>query len=385
VCTLSQIADWKVEIRNDLGVIVRTLSGRGQSVAAEWNGRDQSGEPLADGRYVYVLSASNGTGTARNAEVGVRVDNGAPPVQNVHASPSLVSPNGDGVGDSTRVLFTVSEWCRARVSLFDATGALVRRISAWAAAPAGVNAVKWDGTIVVGGDRVPAPGGAYRVRVEAMDAAGNTGTGAGSLLVDSTLGFVRAAPLYLSPNGDSVQDSSRLSFKLATGAKVTVSLVSGPDVLRKWVLGDLQKGSHSTAWDGADGSGDTVAGGRYTFVTTAVSDVGTVTVRVPVHVDLSRPRPTTTVSAATARAGRAFVLRYTVSDRYSPSVRVRIIVTGASGATVKSALVGWVASGRARNWSYTPATRGKYTIAVTATDRAGNRQAARAEVALTVR
>jgi flagellar hook assembly protein FlgD len=365
--------------------MVRTLSGHGDSVAAEWNGRDQGDEALPDGRYVYVLSAANATGTARSAEVGVRIDNGAPPVQNVHASPALVSPNGDGVGDSARVLFTVSEWCRARISLFDASGALVRWISGWAPAPAGVNAVKWDGTIMVGGQRVRAPSGTYRVRVEAMDAAGNTGTGAGSLVANSTLGFVSAAPLFISPNGDAVQDSSRLSFKLAVGAKVTVSLVSGSEVLRKWVLGDLLKGSHATAWNGADESGATVASGRYTFVITAVNDIGTVTMRAPVRVDRSRPRPTTTVSSATVRAGHAFVLKYTVNDRYSPSVRVRIVVTDAAGATVKSALVGWVASNRARDWSYTLATRGKYTVAVTATDRAGNRQAAPASVALTVR
>jgi hypothetical protein len=91
------------------------------------------------------------------------------------------------------------------------------------------------------------------------------------------------------------------------------------------------------------------------------------------------------VTTATVRRGRTFVLTYSVADAYSPSVRARIVVTDAAGATVKSASSGWVRPNRTRTWSYVPATRGVFSVAVTATDLAGNRQAQAARVTLTVK
>jgi len=385
VCNLSQSADWKVEVRNDLKQVVRRFSGHGGAVAAEWNGRDDGGEPLPDGRYTYVMSAENESGAARNAEVGVRIDTGAPPLHDVRCSPLLVSPNGDGVADRSRILFTVAETCEARVSLFDSSGALVRRVRDWARAPRGVNAVWWDGKVVVDGARVAAPDGSYRVRVEARDSAGNAGTAAGSVAVNSTVGFVVVDPLYFSPNGDGVKDACDLGFRLARPARVTVSVVSGSEVLRKWALGDLGAGARSVRWDGRGGDGAMAASGRFSVAVTAVNEIGTVTVRRPVRVDRYRPRPSTPDSVAKVRLGSVFKLGYSVRDPYSPSVKVTIVVRDASGAAVKTAEVGWVTSNRSRAWSYKAPARGVYTVSVQAQDKAGNREAAAARVTLTVR
>jgi len=93
----------------------------------------------------------------------------------------------------------------------------------------GANTVRWDGMIAVAGERVAAPDGAYRVRVEVRDAAGNPATASTTVLVNSTLAAVTARPLFFSPNADGVQDASVLSFRLARQAAVTLSVVGGGD------------------------------------------------------------------------------------------------------------------------------------------------------------
>lgn len=75
----------------------------------------------------------------------------------------LAAPRPNPFRDRTTFLYTLPAPSDVRVSVFDVTGRLVRRL-ADGRLPGGAHAVDWDGR---GGDSSPAPAGVYFVRLEA--------------------------------------------------------------------------------------------------------------------------------------------------------------------------------------------------------------------------
>ncbi len=57
--TLSQTAGWRLEIRNEAGVLVRHLAGEGTVVETTWAGKDDDGQVLPDGVYAIRADATN--------------------------------------------------------------------------------------------------------------------------------------------------------------------------------------------------------------------------------------------------------------------------------------------------------------------------------------
>jgi flagellar hook assembly protein FlgD len=383
---LSRSADWKVEVCDDMDTVVRRLSGSGSSIAAVWNGKNGDGEVVPDGRYHCVLSAHNASGDARPATVSVRVDTGAPtPVAGPAASPSTISPNGDGFADAAAIRFRPSERCQARVSVFAADGTMVHRLKDWYALGAVSTVVPWNGRVDGAAGPIAAPEGSYRVRVELKDVAGNRSSTSVPVKVDDTLGFAQAVPHDISPNGDGVKEATDLTFRLTRTARVTVVIKRGDTTVRTFRPGELAAGDRQVHWNGTNGDGAKVADGRYAFAVNADSVMGVVTVRGTVRVDRYRPRPTSSVSSIGVALGRRVTVPYTVRDPYSPTVHVVVVVQDLAGGEVRRADLGWVTSGHAHKWYYTPTARGSYAIVVRATDHAGNDQLAPARIALTVR
>ena len=58
--------------------------------------------------------------------------------------------------------------------------------------------------------------------------------------MDRTLGFVKATPAAISPNGDGVKDATACGFRLTRAATVTVQVVRAGTVLRTLDPGRLR-------------------------------------------------------------------------------------------------------------------------------------------------
>ena len=170
--TVSQQATWKVEIRNDAGRLVRDMAGEGTVVELTWAGRDDAGDPLPDGPYTLQADATSAAGVARSATATVRLDTVAPRVESGGASPDPFSPNGDGQDDTTALSVTPAEAVSARLSVVDADGDVLRRVTGWKGMTAAANKMTWDGRVGSGscggrgarGYGHPAAGGARRRR-----------------------------------------------------------------------------------------------------------------------------------------------------------------------------------------------------------------------------
>ncbi len=185
-----------------------------------WNGRDDAGALLPEGRYrpKVELDRARRTIVLPNS---IRLDVTRPRVDVVRVEPRVISPDGDGRGDRVVVRYRLSE--RAHALLFVA-GA--RRVRTRAQRPTWQLA--WYGRV----DGRPLPPGRYRLLLSAEDAAGNTARPVAAgwvriryLVVRPRL--LRARPLQ--PLRLSVDtDAEKVRYVLRRGSSVVTRGTSSP-------------------------------------------------------------------------------------------------------------------------------------------------------------
>ncbi len=382
--TLSEDATWSVQVCSADGTPVRQMTGTGSSANVTWTGQDDQGQTVADGAYTVVASATNADGQARAATATVHVDTTPPSLLNVTVAPSPFSPNGDGFADRTTLSFLPGESGTASVAVVDSAGTVLRLLSGWHAVSASLQTVAWDGRIYQNGSLVPAPDGEATLQVSLRDLAGNTTTATCTVVVNRTLGFPTVTPRTISPNGDGVDDTAVVGFKLTRRADVTLAIMRGSAVLRSIHAGGaLARGPETVAWNGKIAGGAALANGAYTARLTAVGNIGTVSVSVPFTVDCYRPRLTVPATAK-ATFGKKAKVSYVVRDPYSSTVKVTVRVSR-GGASVATVACGWVRQGVGLTLLWKAPARGTYRLRFSALDGGGNVQNAAGVTVLTVR
>ena len=382
--TLSQKAQWKLTIKDPDGKLVREASGEGTAVATTWAGRDDDGKVLPDGAYEVEATASNDSGVARSAVDVVHLDTVPPRVAGIGLDPDPFSPNGDGQNDRATLTFKPGEQGLARVSVVDAGGAVLRRVTGWTEVAADVQRVTWDGRVQGEGKLVAASEGAATVQLEVRDLAGNTTTERRRVVVDRTLKLTSPARAVFSPNGDGRLDAAELGFRLTRDAVVTVAVTRDGKTVRTMRLGSLEAGARSVTWDGRVNGDGTAESGAYRIKVTADGAVGTTAVLQSLTVDLVAPE-ITAPETASVRRGKTASVTYSVRDAFSRKVRVSVTVTDAEGQTVATIDCGRVTAGASRTVSWKPPAKGTYTLSFAARDQGGNDQAAVVTTLLTVR
>ncbi len=381
---LSATADWELTVRDAAGETVASWSGQGASAKVTWDGSGTSGGTVPDGDYTAQLDASSVLGEAFPATMAIAVDTVGPHLSTAAASPASFSPNGDGRDETTRLTYTPAEACSIRIGIKDADGVVRRWLHGWRAKGTGRSAVTWDGTFISGGKATQAADGAYNFTIEHRDAAWNIRRRGVPITLDRTLGFPTATPVTLSPNGDGRMDATSIGFKLRHRATVTVTVRLGDVTVRTLELGSLEKGTRTAVWDGKTTGGEALGSSRPAFTVTAVSSIGTTSVRKGLVVDLYRPRLYATKGKGVALGG-TIRLTYKAHDPYSAKVYVRYAVRNARGRVVASARPGWVKTGTSLTIKWKPKARGVYTVTYRATDRGGNRELKPATTRVTVR
>ena len=185
---LSSALSWTVTISDRLGKQVATGTGRGPRVDWTWVSTG------AKGGYTWTISAPGirvATGT-----LGVATAPPPPPatfsLTNLLASPSVITPNADGSGDTTTVSFTLGTAARMYAQVLDSGGAPLLTLLNETSRPAGPNSFVWGAHVL--------PDGRYRLAVTAR-AAGKTVTKAADVVVDRTLAGLQSSLPVISPTG----------------------------------------------------------------------------------------------------------------------------------------------------------------------------------------
>ena len=164
-----------VDVIDSRGNVVRELARRRPQGRAPfsyvWDGRDASGQVVAEGRYRPRVHLDEARRTIVMPNP-IQVDATPPRVVSFTARPLVISPDGDGRFDRATIRYRVSE--RAVVELFVGSTRAIRKLGT---RPQGT--MSWNG--VAGGE--PLPEGPHTLRLVARDVAGNLGPRSGSRTV----------------------------------------------------------------------------------------------------------------------------------------------------------------------------------------------------------
>jgi flagellar hook assembly protein FlgD len=194
----------------------------------------------------------------------------------VYAPPpvtSVVSPNGDAIGETQTLAYRLVRQANVRATLVGPEG-VSRSIDAGDRAP-GLYTFNWPGTRADGSLEAE---GRWRFNVTATDVNGQSSTADRLFSLNQTLGN-----LTLSTTATSVRAGLRATFVLAHPAKVTATVETATGVVvRRLARGaDLQPGTLSYSWNGRRDSGARAFAGRYVFRVSATNELGTVDLTKP--------------------------------------------------------------------------------------------------------
>jgi flagellar hook assembly protein FlgD len=201
-------------------------------------------------------------------------------ISQLKVDPSVVSPNGDGVGDTARITYILSESAQVTITLEDSAGKTLSTLSS-GVADQGSHSFLWN--------RVTVPDGRYAIAVTAGSSTGKHVTSKLTLYVDRTVSQPKLSAAALSPNGDGRFDTTTLSFRLNVGAQVRVELWRGSKPVGTVMTQTLGVGPAQVTWDGTL-LGKRVADGSYQLVLKVKDTLTTVTQSFAVVVDTAPPR-----------------------------------------------------------------------------------------------
>jgi flagellar hook assembly protein FlgD len=263
---------WTVTVSDPLGTQVATGGGFGSRVDWTWDSR-----AVPPGRYTWSIRAGP---TLRPATGSVVAGSGsALTLSALSAQPASVSPNGDGVADSTTIRYTLGAPGTVTATVLDADGVALATLFS-EAKPVGAQSFRWLADAL--------PDGNYSVLISAKTLDGREVAASIPVSVNRTLSFVSALPAILSPNADGRSDSVRGSFTLAADADVTVTVRSGAVLAATLLAARLGPGAHAVDWDGTV-AGAAVPDGVYRMVVEATTPLGTASQAASLTVDTVAP------------------------------------------------------------------------------------------------
>ncbi|HYO42245.1 MAG TPA: glycosyl hydrolase family 18 protein [Candidatus Limnocylindrales bacterium] len=353
----------------------------------DWNGT-VGGVRVRDGRYVLQLRGTAGGATysapsgrpvtaAQVAAYGVVVDTVPPVVSAASATFGLISPNGDGTRDSTKLTLTATGAARWTARVTSTAGTTVRTVSG----TGGNAALTWGG-MNDAGTRVP--DGRYAIALAALDEAGNPAVRTWSVVVD-TVGPAIApsvSPGRFSPDGDGAADTTVLRWTANEKATGTARIWKGTTLIRSWSVTALT--AWSVTWNGRTARGTLVKDGRYTLKVSGRDAAGNArTAAIPVVVDRTVGGLRWS-SNLFPQDGDALRPSAALTWRLSRSATTTLRVFDADGTLVRTAWTGRVLASGARGWRWdgrkadgTLVPQGRYTASLTVTSSLGTQELAR--------
>jgi N-acetylmuramoyl-L-alanine amidase len=273
---LSSAGPWTVTVVDAFGRVVASGTGTTREVDWTW---DASLTP--SGRYRYTIAAGGQGGAAARPVTGT-VGESLPrvTVTQLRVLPTVVSPNGDGLGDTARITYFLSASAPITVTLADAAGHQLALL---------FNGIVSEGSHSFAWNQIGVPDGRYSITISATATTGKRVTSKTTFYVDRTLAQAKLATPAISPNGDGVVDETAVSFRLNAAAAVSVELWRSKTLVGALVAQTLGVGPAQFPWNGRLG-GKQVPDGTYDLVLKVKDAVTTVTQKLPLVVDTTPPR-----------------------------------------------------------------------------------------------
>jgi flagellar hook assembly protein FlgD len=203
-----------------------------------------------------------------------------PLLANLTLSPAAISPDGDGVADTTTVTYDLGIAAFVTASVTDSSGGTVATPVVDQRQGSGHKSWTWDGSGL--------PDGRYTFTIDVFTDDGRQASLSTDVLLDRTISGFAVDHGAFSPNGDGNLDTVAFSFNVAAAASVTLQLQQGATVSAVLFQGQVQPGPQRLAWDGAIPGGK-IADGSYTVVLNVQDALATYSQTLPLVVDTKPP------------------------------------------------------------------------------------------------
>jgi len=185
-------------------------------VRLAWDGTDDEGRPVPDGRYVVSLRARAGKKRWKTSR-GTVVDRQAPPLGSLSVQSAALAGAGDG---ECRIAATALDRGELTIEAAAAGGQPVARFGPRAVTAGETGLWSWDGTRADGG---PTPPGLYTIRATLADVPKNRSEQSATCWVGHLIGTaIPARPELASRVGVHVQGIAGTALPAST--RVTVSI-----------------------------------------------------------------------------------------------------------------------------------------------------------------
>jgi hypothetical protein len=264
---------WRAVVIDALGSELASQTGQGPAVDWTWDAA------LVTGSGIRWRIESAGA-TSAEGIFGKPVVGGPLALTGVAADPETISPNGDGVADTTTIAYVTSQEATVTATLLDGAGAQVAEIIPATRLPAGPHTITFDG--------LGQPDGIYTAVLTAVDAGGTSVSEQLQIQLTRTLGQASLAPAVFTPNNDGKADELRVAFQLSAPAEVRLRVLREGVWVATLFSGPLDVGPQSIVWNGAKRIG-VARDGSYTAVIEATDAVGTATITLPFAKDANAP------------------------------------------------------------------------------------------------
>jgi len=250
-------------------------------------------------------------------------------LSDVHASASVISPNGDGVDDRLALSYTVGEPARVSVVFEDTEGKrYTLRKNVLRVPSSDPYTLLFDGTVPgsePGVRQQVLPDGSYSWHLTAQPENGGTPQEAsGTFEVKNA---AAALPLIedlnvtprFSPNEDADEDVAYFTYRLPISATVSINLQNAQGAEIPFIT-ELPEGPYAQShiWDGKLPSGGLVSSGTYTYTVTARDTVGNIVERTG-QIDVEQPGR----SAARVTFTNIAPVRIALGNTITVTVRVK--------------------------------------------------------------
>jgi flagellar hook assembly protein FlgD len=278
----------------------------------------------------------------------------------------VFTPNGDGLSDTARFRYGVSEAAYLSFQIANDAGKVVRRFTTWS--EGGVSTTTWDGRNE-SGKRVT--DGRYTVTVRPRDRARNEGQERSAMLkVLTSMKSPAVDPeLFYAADGDELAPTAALSVSLIRQATLRLRILDAQDRAVRLAIDDqtLDAGIVRFDWDGRDNDGQLVPDGEYQAMFTVTTDAGSYSHRVKVRVGAFD----VTGDLSVAAGDRVRLTIHAAEPiRKWPSVEVK----QPGKAPYSLSLTRYSATRFTTSWTVKPGRAGRITITISGTDTSGGEQ-----------
>lgn len=259
--------EWVGRITNASGDVIFEVTWAGEAVEQfTWNGRNLADTEVDDGEYTYTLTATDRAGNTGSIDPITVVVDTAPRPLDLVPSTTAFSPNGDGSRDVVELTFGDASTLRLESAVIRVEDASGRDVGSVEVGDQIADSVVLTGYLDQERTR-RAPEGTYEVSVTATYGNGTVSTaGPVSITLDVTppSGSVRATDSLFSPDGDGLEDTTRIIHDLSDDASWTGYVYEpGGEVFQTLQLGtDVPS---AVVWDGTDLDGNPVPDGTYSY------------------------------------------------------------------------------------------------------------------------